>query len=491
MEQTTMPQASLTYVPVKKIVPNVLNPRKDMGDIAGLRDSIVQHGLIVPLVVRQYQGNGKFELVAGERRFTAIQDAITRKELPKDYEVPIILREIDDQATAQVMLIENLMRKDLTDYEQAASFQEYLEKYDDPKAVNDLAEKTGVNIQYIRRRVKVMTLPESVLDLWKAGKILYGHCEQLMRVDADTAIDLARQIVSNGVTISRLKEVIENQQAILSDALFDKKAAGCNTCQFSTKIQKALFGDDMKAEKVMCTKSQCYFDNQIKFIEENWDHLPAVMENKTRGVLLHDGNWFAGKSIYNEPHELCLACDKFVTVVDKTAKVLRNKACNGHDECFQKIYHRIGTSSASTDTPEAKQAKKTENIGKDFSERFFQEHLTAKMEGRPSDDLYNLRAMLIAMIKTNDSIVSKVLDAGEDWQARNNALTTLINDVLDMDRETVLSWLVKISAAIIMNQRTCTLEERKTIAELYDLRLDRDFLITEDYLKQTRSSSSP
>jgi len=101
-------------------------------------------------------------------------------------------------------------------------------------------------------------------------QIILGHLEQLLRVSQEDALKLAKRIVEYRDTVAETKRMIENQKAILSNAIFDKKEAGCDTCKFSTKVQAGLFGSDFKADKIMCMDSKCYFEKQLKYVGTNW-----------------------------------------------------------------------------------------------------------------------------------------------------------------------------------------------------------------------------
>lgn len=485
-----MEESILQYVPVKKIVVNVLNPRKDMGDIDGLRKSIINQGLIQPLIVRQYKGNGKFELTAGERRFTAIQEAIGNGELPKNYEVPVIVKNVDDQQVVQMMFVENLMRKDLSEYEQAVSFKEYLDKIEDPDAIKDLAEKTGVNIQYIRRRAKVLDLPESVQELWKSGKLAFSHLEQLLRVDPEKAIELAEDIIDHNWSISYLKSEIERSKAILSNALFDIKTAGCGKCQYSTKVQKALFGEDFKADNVMCTNPKCYFEKQTEFITADWQNLPDVKKNKTNGVVI-SSKWGDTISISGKTDPKCAACEHYVTQMMLDGTAYHEKACKGGKFCHNNIYGGGSSSSNQVSmTPEAKQQRKADNLGKEFSQIFYRENLPGKIASAKSNDVRLERITLYSLVNAYRSIAKKVigLTNEQDYSDHGATFQAFTDSILVMTDKEIREFTKKMADSLVFNTLSFDLRTTKLLAEQFDSLIERDFVMNEDFLnKKTKA----
>jgi ParB family chromosome partitioning protein len=177
-------------VPHKAIFLSAMNPRKDRGDLEGLKESILAHGIIEPLVVRHNGSDHTYELIVGERRLSALNELVSEGFFSEDVTVPVVLREMDDNSAKQMMIVENMMRKDLTELEQARAFRDYLAGKDGDElhdAVFYLSEKTGLSPRFIRRRVQILTLPDEILNMWNEGDLCYGHLEQLMRLAPDEA----------------------------------------------------------------------------------------------------------------------------------------------------------------------------------------------------------------------------------------------------------------------------------------------------------------
>jgi ParB/RepB/Spo0J family partition protein len=212
-------------IPIQEICPNPHNPRKGFAGpkFDELVESIKQKGIIEPIIVRPIKGKKTpYEIVAGERRFKAAQALSLEK-------VPAIVRDLTDDEAFDFMIVENLQREDLTEMEEAASFKAYLGKHGKEGAI-ELAERTGLQPQYIRRRVAVLDLPAKVIEAWRKGKIVYGHLEQLLRVkEKDAREKLVSEVLrsdtwSGPMSVKQLQEEIEEMAPKLSHALIFRSA---------------------------------------------------------------------------------------------------------------------------------------------------------------------------------------------------------------------------------------------------------------------------
>jgi len=466
------------------IIENVLNPRKDMGDIDSLTESIVNHGLIQPLIVRSSKNN-KYELIAGERRLTAIKQAISEKKLPKNYQIPVVVQEIDDTQTIHAMFIENLMRKDLSDYEQAKSFKEYMDKIADPKALEDLSSKTGLNIGYIRRRAKIMELPESILKAWENNKLAYGHLEQLLRLEPEQAEEMAASVMSCHWSISDLKQQIDRSTALISKALFDTKP--CGKCQFSTKIQRALFGNDFKMDKITCTNPKCYYEKQEAAIKENWKNIPAVQANGTNGVVLSN-KWGETIGIHGTPDAKCVACEHFVTQIMIDGTPYYEKACKGNRYCHAQIYNQFSSSTQAPLTPAEKQKARTEKLGKEFAEQFYMKFVSEKLDQVAADDPRVNRIVCFALVNAYAAESRKALGLEHYTPENEAAFQEFKNSIFTAENEAIDEFYHKMSSLLLFGNAGFDLKKRATIAEQLDTRIERDFVMDKEYLsKKTKA----
>ena len=164
-------EKTILQVPVEDIIPNRFQPRLSFDDTSlnDLALSIKQHGIIQPLVLRRK--NDKYEIIAGERRFKAAKLAGLAS-------VPAVISNLDDNASAEVAIVENIQRKDLTAIEEAKSFQALLDK--GYMTQDELARKMGLSQSAISNKLRLLTLDESVQEAILSEKISERHARTLL-----------------------------------------------------------------------------------------------------------------------------------------------------------------------------------------------------------------------------------------------------------------------------------------------------------------------
>lgn len=182
---------------------NPFQPRRefDEAELAELAASIREHGLIQPLVVRQ---NGeRFQLIAGERRLRAATQAGWS-------EVPVHVREADDRQVAEIAIVENLQRKDLNPLEKAASFEQYLARYQCTQ--EELAGRLGIDRSTIANLIRLLELPAVVQDAIRAGTISQGHARALLPLgDEQEQIAFCERIKSEGLSVRATEQFVQDQ----------------------------------------------------------------------------------------------------------------------------------------------------------------------------------------------------------------------------------------------------------------------------------------
>ncbi len=158
-------------VGVYDIEANPFQPRRDFdeAEIDVLADSLQQHGLLQPVLVRRIEE--RYQLVAGERRLRAAIKAGWS-------EVPVQVVEADDRQTAEIAIVENLQRKDLNPLEKAVSFQRYLETY--ATTQEELAQRLQIDRSTIANLIRLLELPQEVQQAVRAGAITQGHARALL-----------------------------------------------------------------------------------------------------------------------------------------------------------------------------------------------------------------------------------------------------------------------------------------------------------------------
>src|SRR5215475_3429991 len=165
------PQNGITHINAHEIDANPFQPRSDFdeSEIQSLAQSIRDHGIIQPLVVRPM--NGRFQLIAGERRLRAAMQAGW-------VQVPCQVREADDRQVAEVAIIENMQRKDLNALEKAGSFQQYLSMYGCTQ--EELAGRLSIDRSTVANLIRLLELPEQVRNALASGSISAGHARALL-----------------------------------------------------------------------------------------------------------------------------------------------------------------------------------------------------------------------------------------------------------------------------------------------------------------------
>ena len=185
---------------ISEIEPNRSQPRKDFDDesLQQLADSIREHGLIQPLIVRPLP-EGNFQIVAGERRWRACRMAGLN-------EVPVYIREFDDQKTMEIALIENLQREDLNILEEALGFQELMQKYGMTQA--EVAKSVGKSRPVIANALRLLNLPEEIRELLREGKLSAGQARAILSFETEEQmIDAARKTVEQGWNVRDLEKL--------------------------------------------------------------------------------------------------------------------------------------------------------------------------------------------------------------------------------------------------------------------------------------------
>lgn len=180
-------------LPIEQLHPGRFQPRTnfDEAELKSLVDSIREKGILQPILVRRDPvQEDLYEIIAGERRWRAAQRA-------RLHEVPVIVRDLDDQAALEVALIENIQRADLSPIEEAEGYQRLMEHFDHTQ--DALAEAIGKSRSHIANILRLLTLPEEVRQMVDRGELTAGHARAL--VGRKDAVALARQIAAEGMTV--------------------------------------------------------------------------------------------------------------------------------------------------------------------------------------------------------------------------------------------------------------------------------------------------
>lgn len=185
------PRRADQRVPVEKLVPNPNQPRRDFPKEAleELAASIREKGVIQPLIVRERPG-GTFEIVAGERRWRAAQ-------LARVHDLPVVVRDLDDTEVLEVAIIENIQRADLNPVEEAMAYRQLMDRFGHTQ--EKIAEGLSKSRSHIANLLRLLNLPEPVLDHLREGRLTAGHARALITTDNPT--ELAAQVIARGLSV--------------------------------------------------------------------------------------------------------------------------------------------------------------------------------------------------------------------------------------------------------------------------------------------------
>jgi ParB family transcriptional regulator, chromosome partitioning protein len=198
------PRPPSQAVPIERIHPNPSQPRRrfDDGALDELTNSIREKGVIQPLIVRPHpEIPDAYEIVAGERRWRAAQ----RAQL---HELPVLVRELNDTEVLELAIIENIQRADLNPLEEAQGYRQLMDRFGHTQ--EKLAEALSKSRSHIANLLRLLTLPEPVLELVRAGRLSAGHARALITAPDPAA--LARQVVERDLSV-RQTEALARQAA--------------------------------------------------------------------------------------------------------------------------------------------------------------------------------------------------------------------------------------------------------------------------------------
>jgi ParB family transcriptional regulator, chromosome partitioning protein len=197
------PHGEQRLIPIAELRPSGLNPRKTFNDaeLSELADSIRAKGLVQPIICRPDKRRGGFEIVAGERRWRAAQRASL-------HNVPVIVRDLSDQETLEVAIIENVQRADLNPIEEALGYTELIDKH--AYTQERLSEVVGKSRSHVSNTLRLLKLPGDVQALVREGKLSAGAARAIIgqkHVDV-----LAEEIVSRGLNVREVEALVNDMQ---------------------------------------------------------------------------------------------------------------------------------------------------------------------------------------------------------------------------------------------------------------------------------------
>lgn len=196
---------SVNKIRIMEIEPNRDQPRKDFDEksLSELAESIEQHGVLQPLVVRPLT-NGGYQLVAGERRWRAARIAGLT-------EVPVVIKELTDEEVIEIAMIENLQREDLNPLEEALGYRYMMDELNITQ--EQAAEKVGKSRPAVANAIRLLRLPDEVQEMVKNNLISPGHARALLGFESqELIIQTAKRIVKEDLSVREVETLVKNSQ---------------------------------------------------------------------------------------------------------------------------------------------------------------------------------------------------------------------------------------------------------------------------------------
>lgn len=241
-----------------EIEPNQNQPRTDFDDesLKELARSIARHGVIQPIVVKPIS-SGKYKIIAGERRFRAARAAGL-------VEVPVIIKDVTDTQVMELALVENLQRENLNAIEEAKGYKALMDNYGFTQI--QVAETVGKSRSYVANAIRLLNLPEKVVQKLKIGEITSGHARALLTFENNQDIEKALEAtISKNLSVRQLEELVKKTLIKDSEGSKSDEPKGLNA--FYEKIESDLYKKFGRKVKIILGKRKKSVI-QIEFSDE-------------------------------------------------------------------------------------------------------------------------------------------------------------------------------------------------------------------------------
>ncbi|MFT0213573.1 ParB/RepB/Spo0J family partition protein [Pseudomonas sp. F1_0610] len=202
---TTAENDHVRELPVTKLQRGQYQPRRDMDPQAleELAKSIKAQGIMQPIIVRAITAN-KYEIIAGERRWRAAQQAGLEQ-------VPVIIRDVPDEAAIAMALIENIQREDLNPIEEAVALQRLQQEFE--LTQQEVADAVGKSRPAVANLLRLLQLPEEIKTFLSHGDIEMGHARALLGLEQNQQLQLVQEIIAKGLTVRQTEALVKQLQA--------------------------------------------------------------------------------------------------------------------------------------------------------------------------------------------------------------------------------------------------------------------------------------
>lgn len=235
-------EARIWQVAIDKLAPGEFQPRShfDKEKLAELSASIKQNGILQPIVARKLI-SGRYEIIAGERRWRAAQ-------LAGMHQVPVILKDLEDQATLEMAIIENVQREDLNPVEEAEAYQKLAAEF--KLTQQQIADKVGKDRATVANAMRLLALPNAVRDLLVQGEISAGHAKVLLSLtSALDQLEFAKLVQKQKVSVRQLEKMVAQKNNASAEEENEEKFP--SLANAGTKLVKNMAED---LQKILATK---------------------------------------------------------------------------------------------------------------------------------------------------------------------------------------------------------------------------------------------
>lgn len=257
---------SVNKLRIMEIEPNHDQPRKDFDEksLSELAESIEQHGVLQPLVVRPL-ANGSYQLVAGERRWRAARIAGLT-------EVPVVIKELTDEEVIEIAMIENLQREDLNPLEEALGYRYMMDELNITQ--EQAAEKVGKSRPAVANALRLLKLPNEIQDMVKNKLISPGHARALLGFDSeDMIVQTAKMIIKEDLSVREVENLVKKSKKIPKVAKQQKRD------KFFSEVEIALVENLGRKVKIKEAKQDAGVLEIEFFDKDDLEGLAMKLEN--------------------------------------------------------------------------------------------------------------------------------------------------------------------------------------------------------------------
>ena len=257
---------SVNKLRIMEIEPNHDQPRKDFDEksLSELAESIEQHGVLQPLVVRPL-ANGSYQLLAGERRWRAARIAGLT-------EVPVVIKELTDEEVIEIAMIENLQREDLNPLEEALGYRYMMDELNITQ--EQAAEKVGKSRPAVANALRLLKLPNEIQDMVKNNLISPGHARALLGFDSeDMIVQTAKMIIKEDLSVREVENLVKKSKKIPKVAKQQKRD------KFFSEVEIALVENLGRKVKIKESKQDAGVLEIEFFDKDDLEGLAMKLEN--------------------------------------------------------------------------------------------------------------------------------------------------------------------------------------------------------------------